>query len=407
MMRRWWIPLLALGCACKNDKLCPGPDVHLIQVGQFDPGDGNCTGAACDSAHNSPHTNLFPVNGLYSGKCNADRMKLEKKSLEGGHCKGKLDLKLGPDKQTIIGVDGDKQCGGSDLIGAEFEVGGPTKVAKVKIVDVKPITEGSNTYEGYKIALKSDGSLLCGFDASMAFDAAVGSDPNHTPTACFGSDGSGDDGSDQDMYAIAMAGPIYSAIDASVLYGSDAPKFFNLACSGDALAKTRFYDLSAPGDETTAAMRMFTARYFANYEPFTKKGIQINIVGSGSDWGSGSDLGTDIEAYWDATGHAVCITTPRLIASWVDQHAGMTPDQLPTCVQPTKCLGSGQIGGLGSGAVGSNCDSVPGWEDALRQSGSGSGSALPICGSDVPAGAVFSTSSDVVSHSVLMRRVRH
>jgi ADYC domain len=380
MTMRLWILFIVLGVACKKDQYCEKRGWGFADLGGTTGTNGTCTNSPCDSGHNSPHTNVFPVNGLFSGSCNDDQMVLEKSSLSGAECDG-FDLQLGSDSHSLVGVKGDKKCSGDKLKHASFRIGGPTKIATVTVVDVKKLTMGGVTYEAYKI-VGSDGVSLCEFDEAMAFDGAIGSDPGKTEGSDCEFAGSATDGSDDD-YVVALSGPIYNAIDASVLpYKDTDPEFFNLACVGDALAKTMFWNVER--NETTAWMRLITARYYADGQPFTKKGLDVSLSGSGSDGSAGSASNLPIEAMWNSSGHAVCIQQPRLI-DYVDQQKNMTPAQLPLCVQPYNCKPSRTHTG-----VNSDCGSDYGWEDELRL-GSGS-AALPDCSNPNAIPDVFATS---------------
>jgi ADYC domain len=335
---------------------------HRSTCGLEMPDVDGCTGPHCDGGGNSPHTNTFPINGLDSDQCNADYMVLVGGSLHGGGCGDGADLALDSTGHHIVGMRaGTTACQGSALEHAKFTVGGPTDTAELEIAKVKTSNIDGSDYEQYKIEYKHQS--VCKYAVSMDVDTHIGSG-GHTPVACDWPNGSAGDGSDDDLFVVAMGGPIFSSIDASVVSEpNNNPNFFNLACVGDALAKTMFWSLDDTVSNTVAALRMITARYF-DAQAFTKRGMFIDF---GSD---GSAKGLPIEAEWNYAGSAVCIHQPRLL-TYADEN-NIKPDQMPLCVQPPACLAT-------------PCNTDKKYLTGLR--GNTGGSAIPDCvgsaGSDI------------------------
>lgn len=398
---RWWLYLIAIGFACNggkhkrdasarigsdgavgnsvtdalavSDAVSDGPmDPRLCIAKDEDP----CNGIHCDGGNNSPHVNTFPANGLYSGQCNGDHVKLVAGSLNGPDCQG-ADLSFDADNHRLVGKKGSATC--KHLKDATFQIGGRRDVATLTIKEVKKIKQNGHEYEAYKIM--GPFGAVCNYDNALKTLESMGNSSAHKPLPCeWPANTSEPDSSGLDAdFAIAIGGPIFSEVTGNPLDPTDTIPFFNIACADDALAKTTFWDLNQTVRKTSAALRMITARYF-DTQSFTKEGLPLDF---GRD---GSGGGRDLEARWNANGDVTCIKRPRLLA-FAKQHR-INPKDFPACVMPPGCSTH-------------QCKDEKSWLDALMQ-GSGSGAPIKSCDGGPGSDDVYSTfSGDSRRHAYL------
>lgn len=317
---------------------------------------GPCQGLICGGG-NSPYTNIFPVNGLSSsGACNSDEIQLMPGSLHGGDCGDHATLEIDSTQTQLIGTkNGARVCAGKGLEHASFTLRSGGASVELMIETVKPITEGLHSYEGYRIV--RHGKPACDYDESLEILEQLGFHPKHPPPNFSPVKG---EGSNAD-YVVAMGGPIYDVVNATVI-PHEGEGFFNLACAGDALAKTAFFDLR---DHETAALRMITAKYATNHA-YTVRGMMI-------DWKKfhTTDQPPPTEAFWDADGKVLCLEHPRLLDLKDDTGQIVPAQQLPA--QPAGCTSDPKGGPPGtcdqqhwvenlqkeSNVAGKTCASVP------------------------------------------------
>ena len=322
--------------------------------------------------------NVFPINGLAAdGTCNNDQIQLMPGTLSGGHCGS--GASLGFDGHKLVGTNGPSDCHDKGLEGASFQIrSGMAGLPGVTltITKVDDFKEEGIKYQGYRIVNGNGNHTLCDYETAAQVLTDLGF-PGGSGSSCppeGSSVGSAEPHADM---VVALPGPVYSQTTGAQT--DDGSGFFNLACAGDALAKTAFYQIDETPAITTAALRMITARYGGSDQPFTIRGIPITVQ---------QDLGTDDraklvpEALWDDTGKAMCLATPRLLS------LPGAPQSLPSCLQPTGC----PSGGCTSGSAYT--------QDLEAQLGIGS------CGSDFGSGSgvLFQSWTGGDGTSVLSRR---
>ena len=346
-----------------------------------------CHGLNCGTGGNSPYTNIFPVNGLNStGKCNADRIQLVPGTLHGGGCPDATDLELETWHSRLVGRKGGTVvCAGAELAQAMFTVRTTAGSVELTIDEVRDFIEGPHAYEGYKIVRTHGGKSACDYDESLAILKDLGFSP---PSAGSGSTQLTPDGYTPDPnedLAVAIGGAVFDVNDASVL--SHDGQFFNLACAGDALAKTVFYELNDNEQRTKAALRMITAKY-SSETSYTVRGMTIQWLPF-----HGSDNDASPEAFWNADGKAMCIQKPRLLDLKVNGKQVKTED-LPRDLQPTGCASTG------SAALPGKCNDTD-WVAALKAE-----SQVPAgpCPTTPPTGAVLESWTDPQGRIILTPR---
>ncbi|HEY4240458.1 MAG TPA: ADYC domain-containing protein [Kofleriaceae bacterium] len=329
----WSLTALVVLAACPKHKPEPCSSPQLLVTRSLVSGpSGPCTGLACGGGANSPFTNVFPVNGLDSaGTCNVDGIRLVPGSLVGGQCPDGATLAIDADGKALVGTKGGTMvCSGTDLKGAKFQVIA-SKAIDLSIADVRTTTKDDGNHTGYKIQYGN--KQVCDYNASVAALVAMG--VKITPIAVEGPSPAGYTPITDDELAIAMPGPIFSVRDGAKT--SDSAAFFNLACSGDALAKSMFYELASTAYQTTAALRMITARY-DQIQPFTVRGMTVGFTPGLSTLNPTTD--PHVEAIWNADGGAACLATPRLL-DLIDSKTNQKLtafDKLPEGLQPEGCL---------------------------------------------------------------------
>lgn len=326
----WTATLLGAIAGCPKPQIPTGPPLCLRENAD------TCTGAACGGG-NSPFTNIFPVNGVSAigdGACNADGIRLTSGSLEGGKCvAGGSDLVLDETGTKLIGKKhGQTTCSGADLTGASFLVHRAKHDLRLTISEVRQFDDDGPDHahhEGYRITYNDN--QLCDFDASRMVLHDLGfqlkQESQYVPLVPFNyHPGPNDD------LVIAVAGPVFDVTTAEPITEPGLANFFNLACVGDALAKTSFYKLAGAARDTKAALRMITANYC---------GRRMTVRGMHIEWQSFPPRSLEsamLEAEWDRDGNALCIETPRLMELRTETpEAVLPPQQLTPELQPKGC----------------------------------------------------------------------
>jgi len=301
--------------------------------------------------------NTFPVNGLDAdGTCNGDRIQLMPGTLAGGHCGSGASLRF--DGHKLVGTNGARECRDKGLEGASFQVrsgmaGLP--VVTLTITNVDNFNEEGTEYQGYRIANGSGSNTLCDYETATQVLTELGF-PGGSGSSCPPAGSSVGSAEPHSDLVVALPGPIYSVTTGAQT--GDGSNFFNLACVGDALAKTAFYQIDDTPQVTTAALRMITARYGGSDQPFTIRGIPITVQQDGSAEKRTAKDDPVPEALWDDNGKAMCLATPRLLTI-----AG-APQSIPSCLQTEACGSAGCASGsaftqgleqqLGIGSCGSS-----------------------------------------------------
>jgi hypothetical protein len=266
-----------------------------------------------------------------NGTCNADNIQLIPGSLEGGECIEGSDLALDQTGTKLIGrKHGQITCSGQALVKAYFLVASSSGQLRLMIDEVKLFTDdtpGHKQHEGYRIT--SLGRSTCDLDGARNVWQNLGF---HMPNvSALGSYTAGDYKKEtNEDFVVAVAGPIFNPTSAEPIPGLD-PGMFNLACTGDALAKASFFGLVRDAQYTKAALRMITANYC---------GTRLTVRGMPLEWESppGSDEPRDTEAKWDHDGVALCIDHPRLAVVTVQSGGKNVPlQQLPPDLQARGC----------------------------------------------------------------------
>jgi hypothetical protein len=324
----------------------------------FDDGNGGgCPSSSCGS--NSPVLNVFPYNGLHPDGCaNQDGAALEKFSLQrglsqcdhGGKSRLYLDLAATPHGFELVGKDEQDRvrCAGTALVGATFEVVGPSRatlrISQIGALEVKQLATAKAP------AMLRTGYLITPADQpanSLCASRPAGAAEKATPILDNRSAGDGKlatiAADIAALYAIIIPGAVYDygsqLIPASLSAGpSQTPggghRWFNIACAGDALAHTELSGLITQPivDRKSAvdrqpALHMYTAQYCDGVSA-TSRGTQVRWLAKGvpsvvvrPDPGFGP-----IEARWDKDG-ATCVSHSRL---WVSNKTISLPAQLVT-----------------------------------------------------------------------------
>lgn len=328
------LSILVAMCSCHRHTEGPGtapdPSCQLTH-------DTPCTGLLCGGGGNSPFLNVFPLNGMNFGgsaKCNLDAAQVIPGSLENRRCGENSDLGLSSDQTKLVGwTGGSASCAGKQLEGAQFTVRRGNSIVILKIAEVREHTSEGKTYEGYRI--ESEGQPVCSLGVARRVQRALrfGEDNvlNDAPLEPGGYAPDPDD----DL-AIVVGGPIFSVKTGAPLNLSPS-EFINLACVGDALAKTVFWDMHHNAQETTMALRMITANYCG--QPLTLRGMKIEFEELPD-----SRVPRKLEAKWGADGKALCIDNPRLIDFKDQGNQVVPPQKLPRYLQPSGCV-HGEQGG--------------------------------------------------------------
>lgn len=269
---------------------------------------GPCTGIACGGG-NSPFTNIFPVNGVSAnGACNADGIQLIPGSLESRQCGPGFDLTFETDSTTgtakLIGTKpGHPPCKGPALENATFFVRSPWRRLQLTIDKVEQFPdEAHGQHEGYRITGNRHSTCDLAGARQVLQDLGFRVPAAEEPPESYIAGGYVHQASED--LVIAMPGPIFHPHTAEPIPGLDLG-MFNLACAGDALAKTNFYGLGRNAQFAKAALRMFTANYCGTR--LTVRGMQIEWEVSPTAKGE-----RETEAWWDQDGRAICIEHPRL-----------------------------------------------------------------------------------------------
>lgn len=312
---------------------CPAPKPELFVEDICKPN---------ECGHNSPVANTFPINGFTTtpGGCNPEQVQIVPKSLRGGACGSGGDL--GTDHGELVGKrNGKPVCRGQQLTGATFIVRSTLPsdpkvaqkntssltltIANVRSFEVEDQNQTLQWHTGYRI--EAAGRSLC--DASAAQDVRRelhlrSRELGAETTATYVPDPAED-------LVVPVTGELYGPNDE--LLDKAGEDFFTLACVGDAIAKTTFYDLriAGGGRKNQSGLRMVTANYCGKHQ-YTMRGVMI-------DW-TREQRTLEVEAAW-SDGKAACITTGRLTRLRPDNDPDVThhvdPRTLPDSLQPDGC----------------------------------------------------------------------
>jgi hypothetical protein len=338
--------------------------------------EADCASSTC--GQNSPVVNVFPYNGLHPDGCaNPRGDTLVRGSVQKGYSRcdikdtDKISLDIAPaDRRSdsagfeLVGKDDDDhiRCSGADLVGATFSVqpAGPGRPVPLRISQMGTTAIGSHgtgpqSKRTVYLITRSDqpGRSLC-VSPPPELAPPDGSSPG--PFAPVLDNQSSKDGSlasvmDTELggYAIVIPGAVYRAdatlvdksTEGNVAKGSkQSHHWFNLACTGDALAETELSGIAtdpivspATAKARLPALHMFTAKYC--------DGVSGTIRGTPIAWSQGKRssrarsrgqpiqsrtyTGSEpIEAQWGPDG-ATCVRHSRL---WMANKSIGLPEQL-------------------------------------------------------------------------------
>ncbi len=297
----------------------------------------DCDSWGCGS--NTPIALGAPIEGVHLfGEPNGKGIRLIHGSLRGGGCgdDASLDVQGG----ALLGRDAEGQvvCQGQDVVGATFDlevrVGEETLQASIQIAEMGEVFPWHIVGEPvplptYLMVEEQTGTPICPQDeawmepwqlAALDPDLAV---PWGTPT----------------RHAVLVRGETYDGTYATVeLTGEEGADWFNIACSGTAIAKMRLlgYDPAAGTSEHTerqATLKMITAKY-CGWTSFTERGMPVRWQSTSGTQYHGTPAPAqvhEIEARWGEQG-PVCLSHAR---AWREGH------ELPDAIADY-CLGMGE-----------------------------------------------------------------
>jgi hypothetical protein len=312
-MSHWFGSLLVLGAAVLGGTSCRGSGGGTVLPDYKKPCPLPLIEEICkpnDCGHNSPVANTFPIDGfsIKPGGCNDEHVQVLPRSLHGGGCGSGADLDV--DGDVLIGRRGGKEvCRGEQLAGASFIVRSsfylPDKkpstttmsvsIASVRGFMVKNELGVDERHDGYR--LEAGGRSACAPEVAAEMRRQLGLTARETALEI---DGYEPDPNDD--LVIPVVGELYDANDKVI--PNFETGFFNLACVGDALAKTAIYDMREPNNhaKNQSALRLLTGNYCGKAR-YTMRGVVV-------EWTKDSGRPM-VEATWGG-GEATCVTTGRV-----------------------------------------------------------------------------------------------
>lgn len=338
---------------------------------------------------NSPTVNRFPINGLNPGGCmNSQQIALVPGSIhsKNGDCDGKTlnveeNLTGSPPKSARLIAEGALHCTAQDLNGATFLVRRmDRKEFEIEIHVLQghfPSYTRGQTYPGYVFTRPGHKTSLCKCteddngkctEADLAaFQKDLGIynnlpfwDRKHNKDDIqfvleLGTISTADTWS-QDDITIIVPSEVHGE-DGSTFVESERKGWFNIACSGDALARADMYQIQPHMKDPTggppqyyqrrdAALKLITANY-CDKDRYTFEGNEIEW---GFRDGSGNwpqqPQGSTFEAVWNEHG-AVCVSNSRLYHT-------STIKFIPNRIYPDDCYQN------------EKCDDESGFQAALK-----------------------------------------